>query len=376
MSFELPNLDRKSYQQLVAELLRRIPQYTKQWTDYNDSDPGITLLQMLAWLDESLLYQANSIPVETDQNYLRWVLGLAFSSNQTAYSKAAVADNDFDFLALQQVLAKLERGAPLSKTALQRDVLNYVSRPYLALTLANVETLAMQTNLVIAQQIKAAAAVTATTAPLMVRRAYAKCVGQASIAYILSDAKWLYQYPPYPNQQQYLGSGTVQRKLLMMQASADMQAESDLLAQVRKYLDPRVIAGNQVQVRAAQLTDINLALAIRCAVNTRLDVTLTLVFAALFRYFLPCEGGADGQGWAYGDAPVGDDIRHLVLSLPGVAAIDSFDFNFIPTMELNIMATLDVNAQLADLPPGTPAMFYRGLPRLRCLDITARSSQA
>ncbi|WP_211463546.1 hypothetical protein [Collimonas silvisoli] len=373
MSFDIPNLDRKSYPQLVAELIRRIPQYTTQWTDYNDSDPGITLLQLLAWLDDSLLYQANAIPIQNDQNYLRWVLGLAFSSNETSYSKVAVTDNDFDFLALQQVLTQMEQGAALSRETLQQDVLAYVQQPYMALTLSNVDTLAMQTNLVIAQQQKKKPA--DPPSPL-VRQAYAQSAGEGCIAYVLSDAKWRYQYPYYPNQQQYKGSSTTLRKLLMIQPQDDAKAEKTLLDQVTTYLKPRVIAGNQVWVRAAQLTDINLALTVRCAANTRVDVTLTLLFATLFRYFLPCEGGTDGQGWAYGEAPVADEIRHLVFSVPGIDAIDSFDFNFIPTMELDTMATLDVNAQLADLPPGEPAMFYRGLPRLRCLDVIARSSQA
>jgi len=144
MSFELPDLDLKTYQQLVVELVRKIPQYTKLWTDYNDSDPGITLLQLLAWLDESLLYQANQIPTLTDQNFLRWVLGLAFSSNQTEYSKAAQTYYDFDFLALQAALAQIEQGQAASKATLQKEILLYLQSPYLALTLPNIEVAALQ----------------------------------------------------------------------------------------------------------------------------------------------------------------------------------------------------------------------------------------
>jgi len=50
------------------------------------------------------------------------------------------------------------------------------------------------------------------------------------------------------------------------------------------------------------------------------------------------------------------------------------EINFIPTMELKAMAELGANTLLAALPPGPPAMIYRGLPRLRCLDISARSA--
>ena len=29
------------------------PRFTREWTDFNDSDPGITLVQLFAWLTES-----------------------------------------------------------------------------------------------------------------------------------------------------------------------------------------------------------------------------------------------------------------------------------------------------------------------------------
>ncbi|KAB8051906.1 hypothetical protein GCN74_26250 [Janthinobacterium sp. FT14W] len=375
MAFELPDLDRKSYQELAADLVRRIPQYTRQWTDYNDSDPGITLLQLLAWLDESLLYQANAIPVQTDENYLRWVLGLAFSGNQTAYSLAATANHDAAFLALQQVLVQLEQDVVLNKPALQQYVLAYVGQPYMALTLSNIEALALETNQVIAQQAAGAAAGSAAATPLLVRRAYAQSAGQGSVAWILSDAQWRYQYPPYPNQAGSGSSGT-RRKVLMIEAPDGAAAERTLLAAVNKYLAPRVIAGNRVQVRAAQFTDINVTLIAGCVPTVRLDVTLGLLFARLFAYFLPCEGGAAGQGWPYDEAPTEAALRQLILAMPGIASIDGLVFDFIPTLVLDRMAVLDVNAQLADLPPGTPAMFYRGLPRLRCLDVSVRSNAA
>ncbi|MBY0573191.1 MAG: hypothetical protein K2P84_05885 [Undibacterium sp.] len=375
MSFELPNLDSKSWSQLVTEMLRQIPQYTRQWTDYNDSDPGITLVQMLAWIDESLLYQANIIPLQNEENYLRWVLGLAFAENVTAYSKAAPLDHDFDFLALQQLLAQIDAGITLTRTQLQKAVLEYVQNPYLALSLSNVEVLAMQTNRVIAQQqAQIASQASSSTPVLLVAGAYAVEKAEACTVYILSDAKPQYQYPNYPNKQQYQGSSTKKRKLLMVQVENVATPESILLTQVQKYLTPRVIAGNQVTARLAQRTDINLAVQVICAANTNIGVTLNLLFAQLFRYFLPLLGGEGGQGWGYDSPPLPSDVEHLILGVPGIERIISFKLNYIPTMELDVMASLDVNAQLADLPSGTPAMQYRGLPRLRCLDVTAGST--
>ena len=54
------NLDDRTFEQLYQELIRRIPAYTPEWTDYNDSDPGVTLMQLFAWLAEILVYRHQS----------------------------------------------------------------------------------------------------------------------------------------------------------------------------------------------------------------------------------------------------------------------------------------------------------------------------
>ena len=45
-----------------SELLLRIPRYTPEWTDWNESDPGVTLIELFAWLAESIGYRLNQAP--------------------------------------------------------------------------------------------------------------------------------------------------------------------------------------------------------------------------------------------------------------------------------------------------------------------------
>jgi hypothetical protein len=71
MPLPSPILDDRSYQQLRDELVRRIPVYTPEWTDHNASDPGITLLELFAFLGENLLYRFNQIPEATQLEFLR-----------------------------------------------------------------------------------------------------------------------------------------------------------------------------------------------------------------------------------------------------------------------------------------------------------------
>src|SRR5215208_6864588 len=71
MPLPKPILDDRSYQQLRDELVRRIPVYTPEWTDHNASDPGITLLELFAFLGENLLYRFNQLPETAKLAFLR-----------------------------------------------------------------------------------------------------------------------------------------------------------------------------------------------------------------------------------------------------------------------------------------------------------------
>ena len=65
MPLDLPNLDDRAYNDLVAEALTLIPAYSPEWTDHNATDPGITLIELLAYLTDMLLYRLNRV---TDNN--------------------------------------------------------------------------------------------------------------------------------------------------------------------------------------------------------------------------------------------------------------------------------------------------------------------
>lgn len=62
MSLHTPKLDDRTFQQIVDEAKKRIPHYTKEWTDHNVSDPGVTLIELFAWMTETILYRLNQVP--------------------------------------------------------------------------------------------------------------------------------------------------------------------------------------------------------------------------------------------------------------------------------------------------------------------------
>ena len=71
MPIRPPALDDRSFEDLVADLVRRIPAHTPEWTDPREGDPGRTLIDLFAWLGDTILYRANLIPERQRLAFLR-----------------------------------------------------------------------------------------------------------------------------------------------------------------------------------------------------------------------------------------------------------------------------------------------------------------
>lgn len=59
MSLPIPNLDDKGFSQIVEEARAMIPSTAPEWTDHNVHDPGITFIELFAWLAEIEHYRLN-----------------------------------------------------------------------------------------------------------------------------------------------------------------------------------------------------------------------------------------------------------------------------------------------------------------------------
>jgi predicted phage baseplate assembly protein len=84
MPLPTPNLDDLKFQKdLVDEARKRIIHYCPEWTDYNLSDPGITLIELFAWMTELMVYRLNRVP---DKNYIKFLelLGLQIKPASSA----------------------------------------------------------------------------------------------------------------------------------------------------------------------------------------------------------------------------------------------------------------------------------------------------
>lgn len=76
MSLKSPNLDDRTFEQLLADALQIVQQKGIGWTDLSPGDPGLVLLELFAYLTEVMLYRLNRLPEKAYVEFLR-LLGVA-----------------------------------------------------------------------------------------------------------------------------------------------------------------------------------------------------------------------------------------------------------------------------------------------------------
>ncbi len=82
-----PKLDDRSFHDIVEEAISMIPRYSPEWTNHNPSDPGITLIELAAWMTDLLIYRLNQVP---DKNYVAFLNLLGIKLRAPHASKALV----------------------------------------------------------------------------------------------------------------------------------------------------------------------------------------------------------------------------------------------------------------------------------------------
>ncbi len=112
MPLPVPLLDDRRFDDLVAEALARIPAHTPEWTNPRIGDPGRTLIELFAFLADTVLYRANQVPERQRRVFLN-LLGLGLKPARPARGLLALklpddARDAVDLLAR----ARVERPLP------------------------------------------------------------------------------------------------------------------------------------------------------------------------------------------------------------------------------------------------------------------------
>jgi hypothetical protein len=137
MPLPVPALDNRRYSDLVAELLARVPVHTPEWTHFGGADPGRTLLELFAYLHESVLYRTNVVPERNRARFLR-LLNIALRPARPAEGMAVIA-NERGPLTAPPIGADLEllAGTIPFRTLAAVDALPVETRVYIKRPLSN-----------------------------------------------------------------------------------------------------------------------------------------------------------------------------------------------------------------------------------------------
>lgn len=114
MPIPSPNLDDRSFAQLLEQAKRVALQKAPGWTDQSPSDPGIVLLEAFAFLTETMLYKLNLIPDKAYHEFLR-LMGVqlhppAAAAVQLTYTRARAADQPLEIPRGTQVTMTMPGG--------------------------------------------------------------------------------------------------------------------------------------------------------------------------------------------------------------------------------------------------------------------------
>jgi hypothetical protein len=105
MPLNIPNLDDRDYEDLVREALSMLPQYAPEWTNHNPSDPGITLIELLAFFTETLIYRLNRVTRENKVRFLQLLRTITLDEKKRLLSAPVAAVDE----ALRQTVLALRQ---------------------------------------------------------------------------------------------------------------------------------------------------------------------------------------------------------------------------------------------------------------------------
>lgn len=134
-----PALDDRSFDDLVEEILSRIPAHTPEWTNPRLGDPGRTLVELFAWLTDTLLYRANLIPERQRLTFLR-LLGVRMRPAIPAKCLISLSIDDEDLTRAKTIQASATVKGPVNfETGSELTVLPVLAEGYYKRPLSKAE---------------------------------------------------------------------------------------------------------------------------------------------------------------------------------------------------------------------------------------------
>lgn len=297
MPLPLPDLDTRRYDDLVAELQALIPQLAPHWTNRNASDPGVTLIELLAWMTEASLYRLNQIPEQTYWNLITLLRGI---------------DQNDEKDAEWQTLSKI----PLSEA--KALSLAWYNERYRAVTAADFEELVLEHEF------------PAELGLMPIARAKATSHFEHGTVTVII----------VPEDPQFFDESIDEAKKVQLQESFEKTKQA-----VKEFLDQRRLVGTRVRIRGPIFTEVSISIELDIVADAELTTVQPLIQDSITQqitaYVDPLTGGPDANGWPFGRPLSVHDIRPLVESVNDVGRVTSLVLDGEPSR---------IEAVVVDLP--------------------------
>lgn len=290
MPIPQPDLYIKKYKDISDEMLTSIPKYTERWTNHNPSDPGIVILEMLAWISDTILYRIDKAPEEMYLSFLRLIAGSAgFEDVDSLLNKPDIDCHYKKILTLLKKLEEeLENGSKISIEETKPAVLTFLSSRFRAVTEEDFKMLAIEA--------------TDDSSP-KVKRAIVS-TKRNKVEVIIVPENW--------------------HELL--KAENDVSYEK-LSKKVSDYLDPRRLIGTVVDVKVPVFTDVIIDASIDISPKLNNDKVKKKIKEEICNFLDPFVGGDQGNGWPYGRLLTIYEIAQIIENTEGVEKIFTLEFN-------------------------------------------------
>lgn len=93
MGLPIPKLADKTFDEIVNEARSLISRYAPEWTDHNIHDPGITFLELFAWIAEMQMYYLDRL---TENHYRKFLKMAGFAQRGRQPARVALTFSDVD----------------------------------------------------------------------------------------------------------------------------------------------------------------------------------------------------------------------------------------------------------------------------------------
>jgi hypothetical protein len=267
MPLQLPNLDDRSYDSLVEEARSLIPNYAPEWTNHNASDPGITLVELFAYLSEILIYRLNRVTAANVLSFLKLL-------NGPEWRPAGKDPNELSPAEIMQAVP----GTILKLRQLER-----------AVSCEDFEALALESD---------------------ARVARARCIPRRNI-----EADPERERPGHVS-------------LIILPRPETGPNTAALITAVESYLEPKLLLTTRLHVDVPRFLGVRITATVMPLPDQLEGVVRQSVVDAVGGFLDPLAGGEDGDGWTFGRNVFVSEIYSLIDLLPEVDYVTAV--NLVP----------------------------------------------